>query len=81
MDSRHIHEHIDDLVAEEPALLEQGGHEEGLGEAGHERPEAIKVELDRYWDLLCQRLALAESGLDPDVARLRTADTVEGYLQ
>jgi len=76
-----VHAHIDDLVAEEQALLDRAGHEGGLDEAGHERVAAIKVELDRYWDLLRQRRALQESGLDPEVARLRSEDTVEGYLQ
>lgn len=81
MNSDQVHTHIDDLVAEEHALLDRGEHESGLDEAGHERLAAIKVELDRYWDLLRQRRALQESGLDPEVARLRSEDTVEGYLQ
>ncbi|MEP6892582.1 MAG: DUF2630 family protein [Gaiellaceae bacterium] len=81
MNSDDVHVHIDDLVAEEQALLGRGGHEGGLDPTEHERLAAIKVELDRYWDLLRQRRALAESGLDPEVARLRSEDTVEGYLQ
>ncbi len=81
MNSNDVHVHIDDLVAEEQALLDRGGHEGGLTETEHERLGAIKVELDRYWDLLRQRRALEESGYDPDVARIRSADTVEGYLQ
>jgi hypothetical protein len=81
MDSHDVHAHIDDLVAEEHALLERGGREEGLEAPEHARLEAIRVELDRYWDLLRQRRALSESGLDPDAARIRPADIVEGYLQ
>jgi Protein of unknown function (DUF2630) len=81
MNSDQVHAHIDDLVAEEHALLDRGGHEGGLDDVGHERLAAIKVELDRYWDLLRQRRALQESGLDPEVARLRSDETVEGYLQ
>ncbi len=81
MNSDQVHAHIDDLVAEEQALLERGGHEGGLDAAGHERLAAIKVELDRYWDLLRQRRALQESGLDTEVARIRSGETVEGYLQ
>ena len=81
MDSGNVHAHIDDLVAEEQSLLARGGRDEGLGAADHERLQAIQVELDRYWDLLRQRRALGESGLDPDAARLRSADVVEGYLQ
>ena len=81
MNSDDVHAHIDDLVSEEQALLERGGHEGGLDTLEHERLATIKVELDRYWDLLRQRRALEESGFDPEVARLRSEDTVESYLQ
>ena len=81
MNSDQVHAHIDDLVSEEQALLERGGHEGGLDKVGHERLAAIKVELDRYWDLLRQRRALREFGMDEDVARLRSDETVEGYEQ
>ena len=81
MNSDQVHAHIDDLVVEEQTLLEHGGHEGGLDDAAHERLAAIKIELDRYWDLLRQRRALEESGLDPEVARIRSEETVEGYLQ
>ena len=81
VNSEQVHAHIDDLVAEEQELLERGGHEGGLDEAGHDRLAAIKVERDRYWDLLRQRRALQESGLDAEVARMRSGETVEGYLQ
>ena len=40
---------------------------------------AVKVELDRYWDLLRQRRAHEEFGLDPDDTSMRDAGTVEGY--
>jgi len=42
---------------------------------------AVEVELDRCWDLLRQRRAREEFGLDPDVAEARSADTVENYEQ
>ena len=45
------------------------------------RLERIKVELDKYWDLLRQRRARERAGLDPDDASLRDANTVERYLQ
>ena len=45
----------------------------------HERLEEVRVELDRTWDLLRQRRAREEFGLDPDEASERDADTVEGY--
>ena len=79
MDDTQIHDHIEQLVAEEQGLYEKAGHGEELGDADRVRLDAIKVELDRYWDLLRQRKALQEFGRDPDGASLRSADTVENY--
>jgi hypothetical protein len=42
---------------------------------------AVEVELDRCWDLLRQRRAREEFGLDPDHASARGADTIEHYEQ
>jgi hypothetical protein len=52
-----ISDHIEALVKEEHELLDRGGTDHGLDDAGHERLEAIRVELDRYWDLLRRRRA------------------------
>jgi uncharacterized protein DUF2630 len=52
-----ISDHIEALVKEEHELLDRGGTEHGLDPAGHQRLEAIRVELDRYWDLLRRRRA------------------------
>jgi hypothetical protein len=41
----------------------------------------LKVSLDQCWDLLRQRRALRESGLDQDAADVRTPEVVEGYEQ
>jgi hypothetical protein len=79
MDDTQIHDHIEQLVAEEQRLYERAGNGEGLSPDERARLEAIKVELDRYWDLLRQRKALEEFGRDPDDASLRSADTVERY--
>jgi hypothetical protein len=78
VDDRQVQDHIEQLVAEEHRLL---GHssEQGLSSADHRRLAAVRVELDRYWDLLRQRRAREEYGEDPDSASLRDADTVEGY--
>jgi len=81
MDDQKIHGHIEALVAEEHRLLELAEEERGLDPEQHLRLEAVKIELDRYWDLLRQRRALREAGLDPDDAGLRPADTVEHYEQ
>jgi hypothetical protein len=75
MDDRSVSDHIEALVAEEHRLLDADPATPGH----HERLEAIRVELDRYWDLLRQRRSREEFGLDPDDTSLRDADTVEGY--
>ena len=81
MADEEISDRIEALVKEEHELLDRGGTEHGLDPAGHERLEAIKIELDRYWDLLRQRRARRRAGEDPEGASPRDADTVERYLQ
>ena len=78
-DDQDVHERIEALVAEEHRLLEAHGND-GLEPAEHERLEAVKVELDRLWDLLRQRRARRSAGLDPAGASERDGATVEGYL-
>jgi hypothetical protein len=72
--------HIEALVSEEHKLLDSasGG---GLGPEQHERLGQIRVELDRYWDLLRQRRAREEFGLDPGFVGLRDDETVEHFEQ
>jgi Protein of unknown function (DUF2630) len=81
MADEEISNHIEALVKEEHALLDRGGTEHGLDAAGHARLEAIRVELDRYWDLLRQRRARRRAGEDPEGASPRDQDTVKHYLQ
>ncbi|MGZ8647200.1 MAG: DUF2630 family protein [Solirubrobacteraceae bacterium] len=76
-----ISDRIEALVKEEHELLDRGGTDGGLDRAGHERLEHIRVELDRYWDLLRQRRARRAAGEDPEGASPRDDDTVEHYLQ
>ena len=75
-----IHTHIEDLVAEEHRLweLEANGH---AGDAERNRLATVKVELDRYWDLLRRRRAAEALGADEDSQQLRPTETVENYLQ
>ncbi len=81
MDDKDIHQHIEELVAEEHRLLELAEEEAGLDREQRLRLAAVKIELDRFWDLLRQRRARREAGLDPDEAKLRSAGTVERYEQ
>jgi hypothetical protein len=77
-----VQDHIEALVAEEHELLSarQREGERGLSPERHERLEEVRVELDRYWDLLRQRRAHDEFGLDPENTSIREGDTVESYV-
>jgi Protein of unknown function (DUF2630) len=80
MDDTEIHASIEQLVSEEHALWDREASG-GASEADRRRLEEVKVSLDRCWDLLRQRRALEEFGMDPDVATARADDVVEGYQQ
>jgi Protein of unknown function (DUF2630) len=80
MDDGRIHGTIEQLVAEEHELWER----ESAGnatDADRLRLEELKVSLDQCWDLLRQRRALREAGLDPEAAEARSENVVERYLQ
>ncbi len=80
MEDVQIHGTIEQLVAEEHELWER----EASGNAtdgDRRRLEQVKVSLDRSWDLLRQRRALRETGLDPEAAQARPEDVVEHYQQ
>ena len=74
MDDSAIHDSIEQLVAEEHELWDR--------EAGGRATDADRQRLsDRCWDLLRQRRALEEFGLNPDAASPRSEETVERYQQ
>jgi hypothetical protein len=75
-----VHAHIEELVAEEHRLwqLESDG---SATDADRERLDHVKVELDRYWDLLRRRRAAAAAGAGEESVGLRSETTVENYLQ
>ena len=81
MDDGDVMSHIEELVAEEHRLLDAGSSGKGFTSEQHARLRAIKIELDRYWDLLRQRRAHEEFGLDADTTSLRDPKTVERYWQ
>jgi hypothetical protein len=75
-----IHQSIEQLVAEEHELWER----ESSGNATEDdrrRMKTVQVSLDQCWDLLRQRRARREAGLNPDAAEERPPDVVEGYQQ
>jgi hypothetical protein len=75
-----IFSRIGELVDQEKQLRSrhQGS---SLDEEEHLRLEQIETELDQCWDLLNQRRALREFGMDPEQAKVRDSDTVEKYQQ
>jgi hypothetical protein len=78
MDDKTIADHIDGLVREEHALFQR--ESDGTAtDTDRARLRQIEVMLDQCWDLLRQRRARREFGLDPDDARMRDEKTVEGY--
>lgn len=80
MDDTTIHDRIEELVAEEHRLwdVEAAGT---ATEGDRRRLGEVKVALDRCWDLLRQRRALEEFGMDPEAAHARSEETVERYEQ
>ena len=70
-DDQAVLGHIEELVAEEHRLLDAGAGR-GPDEAEHSRLEEVRVALDRCWDLLRQRRAREEFGLDADDASCAT---------
>ena len=80
MNDTQIHGTIEQLVVEEHELWQR----ESAGTASDEdraRLETVKVSLDQCWDLLRQRRALRDAGLNPNEAEARSADVVEHYRQ
>ena len=72
---------INALSDEEERLWEHAGDGHGLTAEEQERLDAIKVELDRAYDLLHQRAARRAAGLDPGEAEPRPPEIVESYQQ
>ncbi|HEV8619647.1 MAG TPA: DUF2630 family protein [Nitrospiraceae bacterium] len=69
--------HIQRLVEEEHRLHDQRAHPT----TDSKRLAQVQVELDQCWDLLRQRRALRDVGLDPDDAQVRPPEVVENYEQ
>jgi hypothetical protein len=68
-------------LADEEHHLEREHGDRPLTDEERRRLDAVKVSLDQCWDLLRQRRARRESGLDPADAEVRSESTVEGYQQ
>lgn len=76
-DDQPVLNHIQRLVDEEHRLHHGGAHTK----ADRKRLAQVHIELDQCWDLLRQRRALRDVGLDPDEAEVRPPKVVENYEQ
>lgn len=79
-DDRGLVEAIEHLVALEHELLDR----EAAGQATDRERAGLEVAretLDQLWDLLRQRRARRDAGLEPEEAALRDIETVESYEQ
>ncbi len=81
MTETQILELIRRLVVEEHGLRDKWTSGHGLTKAEQVRLDRLDEQLDQCWDLLRQRRALIDAGLDPDEAHLRPSWEVEAYLQ
>jgi Protein of unknown function (DUF2630) len=79
MDDKDVIDSINQLAHEEHQLFEKESHGD-LSEEERARLKRLQVSLDQCWDLLHQRRARRNAGLDPDDAKVRDANTVEGYI-
>jgi hypothetical protein len=70
---------INALAHEEHALFQKESAG-GVTPQERERLRWLEVRLDQCWDLLHQRRALRSAGRDPDEAKPRDEETVEGYV-
>jgi len=74
VDDKQLLEHINQLVAEEQQLQDAPHHDQN-------RLADLEVMLDQCWDLLRQRRARRQYGMNPDEAEPREGPTVERYYQ
>jgi hypothetical protein len=80
MDDQDVRTRINELAHEEHELFERSAHG-GLDQEGKRRLDALTISLDQCWDLLHQRRARRNAGLDPDQATVRNPDVVENYVE
>ena len=77
MKDQPVLDHIQNLVAEEHQLYSHSAP----NDSDRARLAKIEVELDQCWDLLRQRRALRDVGLNPNEAQVRPSEVVEKYEQ
>ena len=80
MDDRDILKNINALVDEEHELMQQA-EQGGLDDEERAHMHELQVQLDQCWDLLRQRRARREFGLNPEEVKVRDPNIVEHYQQ
>jgi len=79
VDDQDVIGRINELAHEEHELFQK----ESAGDISSKERERLRwlgVRLDQCWDLLHQRRALRSAGRDPNEAKARDEQTVEGYV-
>jgi len=79
MEDQELIDRINTLANEEHELFSRES-QSGVTAEERERMRLIELTLDQCWDLLHQRRARRNAGLNPDDASVRDASVVEGYL-
>jgi Protein of unknown function (DUF2630) len=79
MEDQKVIDRINELAREEHELFQKESQGQAT-EQDRDRMKRLEVTLDQCWDLLHQRRARRNAGLDPDQATVRDPETVEGYL-
>jgi Protein of unknown function (DUF2630) len=80
MDDQELLKRIQTLVDEEHRLMQKSQEGQLEGDQ-HARMQALEVSLDQCWDLLRQRRARRNAGLNPEEAQVRPEGVVEHYQQ
>ena len=75
-----IHDRITSLVDLERTLRDERSAQNISRDAEQTQLADVEAELDQCWDLLRQRQALRDAGINADAAEVRSKKVVEAYL-
>jgi hypothetical protein len=79
MSDKNVINHIDELAREEHELFERESNGKAT-DADQQRLRHLQTMLDQCWDLLRQRRAKREFGIDPNEAQMRDEKIVKNYI-
>jgi hypothetical protein len=81
MNDKEILGHIDELIKTEHELRAKVADGSLSSEAERAQLRTVEESLDQCWDLLRQRRARREFGVEPGDSAARPVPEVEGYMQ